>query len=195
MIRAFDIDGVLADFNSAYRVLIIERFGIELPPISDTFPEVWRWDKAAGLTNKQNNILWEHIKESNFWANLEPTPQGGEALAHLWDLRYAGDHIYFITSRPGGEAKWQTECWLEDHGYGGATVLMSSDKGSVCKGLGVEMFVDDKPENCLEVALDCPKAQVYLLDAPYNRGFNNQLFKRVSSILDPRIMGVLQDVG
>ncbi len=125
-----------------------------------------------------------------FWVELEPLPECHAALAMIQEQQEQGDIIYFITNRPGKYAWHLTNDWLVAQGYRNPTVLIASDKGSVCKGLGIEMFVDDKPENCWEVALACPNAQVFLLDAPYNRhAVGWPPIIRVSSILDPRIMG------
>lgn len=194
MTRAYDLDGVICAFCSAYRELIVSECGLEIPPISETFPTIWRWDKAAGVTNRQNNALWKIIKEGDFWETLEPTSEGLAALARIREQRTQGDHVYFITSRPGKYAKHLSEFWLDAHGYECPTVLISSAKGPVCQGLEVEMFLDDKPENCLEVSLACPQAQIFLLDAPYNRNTGIEESRpnvtRVKSILDERIMGV-----
>lgn len=189
MVRAWDVDGIIAKFNSAFINLIKEQTGIELPPESDTYPDTWSYHRAAGVTKEQDQVLWNHIMEGDFWETLDHYPEAPAALALIRECRSKGDHIYFVTSRPGQYAKHLTEFWLDNLGYECPTVLISSNKGPVCKGLGVEMFVDDKPENCIDVALSCSRAQVYLLDAPYNRKvlYLPTNVTRITSILDPRL--------
>lgn len=191
--RGYDVDQVFADFDGGYRKLIMAELGIIIPEMSSTFPTVWGWDRDY-LTSAEISEMWQEIRTTDFWWELEPLPECHAALAMLTDQQNDGDDVYFITNRPGSYAKRLTEEWLENQGFSLPTVLISSDKGSVCKGLGIEMFVDDKPENCWEVNKACPEAQVFLLDAPYNRTpdacwVDKGEIVRVQSILDPRIMG------
>ncbi len=140
--------------------------------------------------------MWQAIMEGDFWATLDPLPGAREVLAGLARQRDAGDDIYFLTARPGRYAKQFTEWWLEGQGYDCPTVLISRDKGSVCQGLKVEFFIDDKPENCREVKAYCPRTEVFLLDRPHNRSFVVTPFAtRVQSILDPRLLEIPQDVA
>lgn len=192
MIRAFDLDEVLAEFNAPFCKLITDQTGIVLPPVGPAYPTVWDYHLAVGLTPAQVDNLWKHVKETDFYETVKPLPDAPAALAMIRTCRSNGDAVYFITSRPGDYAKHLTEFWLDALGYECPTVLIASKKGPVCQGLGVNLFVDDKPENCWEVAAACPKAQVFLLDAPYNRGTDatwceHNNITRIHSILDPRI--------
>ncbi len=193
MIRAYDIDGVLANFTDGHRKAIHEVAGVVMPPTTDTYPDVWDYHLELGLSEKQLADIWEHIRETDFWETLAPAKNGVVALSMIRHQRKAGDRIYFITDRKGSYAKHLTEFWLDSNGYECPTVLLTGDKGPVCKALGVELFVDDRPSNCLDVATRCPQAKVFLLDAPYNRntGIEESCpnVTRVQSILDPRIMG------
>lgn len=174
MVRAWDIDGVLADFNNAYRDIILELTGLELPPITNDYPTKWNYHEDVFITKKDLNKVWNYIKTTSFWEKLKPYPECREALIGIKEQRLNGDDIYFITSRPGRYAKRQTERWLQSQGFSDPTVLISSNKGPVCAGLGVDVFIDDKPENCEEVALACPNSDVFLLDRPYNRAFTQE---------------------
>ena len=190
MVRAIDCDGVLADFNTPFIALVKEQTGIELPAPSATYPNTWNYHRAAGVNAKQDAQLWAYIKESDFWETLPPTKDCAAAIARLRECRGEGDEIYFITSRPGKYAKHLTEFWLDAQGYECPTVLISSDKGPVCQGLEVDVFVDDKIDNCNEVADCCDDARVFLLDAPYNRDESRILFAnitRITSLHDPRL--------
>lgn len=164
-----DIDGVLADFNTGYIDLIRRTTGIQLPPVSNVYPDVWHYERAAGVTKKQEHEVWEHIRNSEFWGQLFPLKGTLEVLDKLTQLRYEGHEIYFITSRVGKKVKFQTERWLSLYGMNNPTVLISDKKGPVAQGLELDVFIDDKPENCADVQLASPKTRVFLLDQPYNR--------------------------
>lgn len=192
MVRGFDLDGVICAFHKAFHELIEQQTGIKVRPISDTYPDKWDYDREIGMSDAEFKAVWEHVAETDFWETLEPTVDGAKALALIREGRSEGDQVYFITSRPGTYAKHLTEFWLDAQGYECPTVLMANKKGPVCQGLGIELFVDDKPQNCWEVAAACPKAQVFLLDAPYNRGTDatwceHGNITRIHSILDPRL--------
>lgn len=201
MVRAFDMDGVLADFDNAFRDLIKDQTGIELPVISSIYPDVWSYHFAAGVTQEQNDQLWKTIMEGDFWETLKPLPDCPAALAQLRERRGEGDSIYFVTSRPGRYAKHLTEFWLDAQGYECPTVIIANgawQKAAVCKGLEVGVFIDDKWDNCLAVSAALPSTtQVYLLDRPHNRQTlsSRELVSRVGSVLDPRVIGATERVA
>jgi uncharacterized HAD superfamily protein len=179
-----DLDGVLANFNEAFKELIKAQTGIVLPPLSDTYPDTWDYHKAAGVSPEQGDKMWEYIKTSMFWASLHALPETPAILDRLETLALNGHHIYFITSRSGSMAKFWSELWLIRHGYASPTVLISYDKGPIAKGLSLNVFVDDRPENCADVIAQGCGTRVYLIDAPYNRWANESLLygKRVKTV-------------
>lgn len=180
-----DVDGVLADFHSHHIPLIERITGIKLPPVSDTYPDVWDYHIAGGVTKAQEKLIWAEIKSTQMWASLNPLPGAIEALSRLNALRYTGVESYFITSRSGRMAKFYTEMWLNFHGMSSPTVLISSDKGPVVSGLALDVFVDDRPENIQEVAYQAPTTNLYLVDQPWNRDFESKQgtrFERVRSL-------------
>jgi len=94
-------------------------------------------------------------------------------------FRLNKDDVYFITSRPGIDAKIQTEDWLYNAGYPHATVLISSAKGLCAQALKLDVYIDDRWENCVDVATTSLKTKVFLLDRPWNRGNNPDAFNIV----------------
>lgn len=168
-----DLDGVCVDFNSAYIQLIKDITGKQLPTPGPDYPTCWNYAAKDGITPEEDDKVWDHIKqaENYFWAKLPAYPGTKDALGVLLDRRYEGDEIYFITSRPGAKAKFQSELWLRRNGFPDPTVLVTSDKGPVAKGLKLDIFIDDKPENCADVALASPNTAVYMVKQPYNRDF------------------------
>lgn len=185
---ACDLDGVLCSFNTAFRELILKHTGVELPPISDTYPDEWGYHKKV-LRSKQIDGLWVEIRNSDFWETLDPLVDTPELL---WLLRNGAPStdVYFITNRRGSRAKAQTEYWLRSQGWPNPTVLLSANKGPICQGLDVDIFIDDKPSNCWDVKVAVPKANVYLVDRPYNRSSEDCLLMETKGIV--RVKSVLE---
>lgn len=176
---AYDLDGVLANFTDPWAARVTARTGIQFPFACREWPTLWDWDKSAlrshGYSDEEaRNILsdiWEEVKEDpNFWGALPDMGGTYELLQELTECARAGHQVYFITSRPGRWAKSQSEWWLRRKGYYEMpTVLISFDKGLIAEGLQLDVFVDDKPENVLDVAKARPACKTFLLDWAYNR--------------------------
>ncbi len=168
-----DVDGVLADFNRSFIERVIEVTGKDLfPPRPFDIP-TWDYPQHYGYTNTECSLVWENIKtDDSFWYQLFPYDGAPEFLSKL----HGGHHdIYFITSRPGLNTKSQTENWLEFHHYGMdtevysyPTVLISSDKGGCAKALKLDLYIDDRTENCLDVNHASPGTRTIMLARPWN---------------------------
>lgn len=167
----FDIDGVLADFNTAYIQLTKQLTERNLFP-PDYKPHCWSYPEALGYTPEEVKRVWTFIKRSpNFWADLTPEP-GAATLQRLYPDLVLNNDIYFCTSRPGESAKWQTELWLAvllGNPVPTPTVLISSKKGSCAKALDLDVYIDDNYDNVWDVAMESPDTRCYLLDREYNR--------------------------
>lgn len=149
----FDVDGVLADFTTPYRDLLVEVTGKDLFPADYPIanPPVWHFEKALGYTNKDLDRVWAAIRASgNFWGQARPLP-GMSALKRVYDGGLRRENFYFITARPGASAKRQTEVWLQNQGILLPTVLMSAAKGQCADALGLDYYIDDKLENYWDV--------------------------------------------
>lgn len=166
-----DVDGVVAEFNIAYKRLIEEMTPIRLPDISDYYPNTWNYERAAGLAKEDENRVWDKIKNSDsFWQNL-PQYKGTESfLWHLMDLCSNNHDVYFITSRPGDTAKAQTERWIKYAGFEiFPTVLISKEKGLCAKALKLTHYIDDKNENVADVLQASPETKTFMLARPWNQ--------------------------
>lgn len=188
-----DIDGVIANFTDSYAPLLTAETGIIFPKASSEWPTEWYWDraamKAAGISADTAEAIegkiWEGIRNSAFWGQLAPLPNAKLTLRTALDMRYAGHNIYFITARPGNFSKLLTEAWLKEHGFEYIpTVLITADKGPIARGLALDVFIDDRPENCSEVWEASHKTRVFLVDAPYNRDYEHEGVERVGSALE-----------
>lgn len=177
MIIGIDVDGVLADFNEEFvkRVVAVtgeDRWGND-PENRDDFPPTWDYPEAYGYSENQLKKVWRDIKSDDlFWATLPPYSDTVDAVKALDGLRVAGHDIYFVTSRPGVRAKWQTETWLMAHGMAVPTVIISGDKGQATRFLNLDIYIDDRLLNVNDVMRvvreDGRRTRVYLASRPWN---------------------------
>lgn len=174
MIIGCDIDGVLADFNTGFIERFVHVTGRDsFPPRPFDIP-TWNYPEHYGYTAAEVTAVWENIKaDTRFWANLPPYADA-MAFLHALELRQLVQHdeIYFVTARPGIEAKRQTEHWLQCNGFYHPTVLISSAKGQCAEALKMDRYLDDRWENVVSVA-GTPNTYAYMLVRPWNRGRNH----------------------
>lgn len=192
-----DIDGVLANFNSAYIAKCIAVTGRDLFPPRPFDIVTWEFPESYGYTKAEVSAVWASIKESlNFWFSLKPyfdTQTSLEMLCARQDTYK--DEVYFITARPGTEVKFQTERWLEVYAPFNAwtpTVLISSQKGMCAKALELDMYIDDRLENVYDVREKSYNTSVYLMDRTWNQtegGILRGDITRVYSVADMFVGG------
>lgn len=195
MTLGIDIDGCLADFVGGYMKLVVEMTGKDKFPAQRTYPDFptsWNWDREAGYTQAEVVLAWDKIKTSpRFWRDLPDLPTTRNVLSVLSALeRVYGHNVYFLTNRMGDRAKAQTEAWLYKHGFDSPTVLLVADKGPVINALGIDVFVDDRPDTIKKVVDECPNTRVFVVDYAYNRDDRPARAEAVSSVLD-----MLQKLG
>jgi uncharacterized protein len=176
MIIGCDIDGVLADFNASFIQRVIDVTGVDLFPSRPFNIPTWNYPEHYGYTPDEVSAVWRSIKaDCGFWEWLPPYPSTPSAIEHLEERRYDyGDDIYYVTARPGIDAKAQTERWLMNHGVRRPTVLISSRKGDVCSALNIDAYVDDRWENAVDVAKTATKS--FLLVRPWNQDTKPRAF-------------------
>jgi hypothetical protein len=110
------------------------------------------------LTRPQQRRLWEAVRETgNFWQSLRETEPG--IVARLaQEARERGWEVIFVTQRPasaGDITQLQTQRWLIAHGYDLPSVfVVKGTRGKVADALSLDVVVDDRPENCLDVKLE-----------------------------------------
>ena len=183
----FDLDGVLVDWNSAFIALMIQLTGRDLfPPRPFDIP-TWNYPTHYGYTTAEVSYVWTDIKASPyFWQSLKPYETTGDALRAIHDRWRQNDDLYFITSRPGIDAKKQTENWLRMHWpmytVPPLTVLISSHKGLCAKALHLDAYIDDKDTNVCDVVREHATCRTFLLDRPWNRDL--EWPDRIQSVTD-----------
>lgn len=164
---AFDLDGTVADMQVILRRESERLFGpddaaADAPDSSGAPPKVEteaaRAMLAMHLTARQRTELWDHVRATeNFWLGLPEMEPGivariaALAAARRWE-------VIFLTTRPstaGETTQVQSQRWLEAHGFARPSVfVVRRSRGKVADALELDAVVDDRPENCLDVAAD-----------------------------------------
>jgi hypothetical protein len=114
--------------------------------------------RFRALTRHQQHDLWEAVRNTeNFWETLNETEPG--IIARLFQLaRERRWEVIFITQRPasgGDTTQLQTQRWLVAHGFELPSVyVIKGTRGKVAEALSLDIVVDDRPENCLDVKLE-----------------------------------------
>lgn len=156
----FDIDGVLADFRTAFEAAA--RGAVHLEAGSD--PEATDGDV---LSTREIRRVWSVVRRSpNWWTKLaayEPAQ-----IARLYALaRRLRWEVVFMTRRPdsgGDSVQFQTQWWLERHGfYLPAVVTVPGSRGDLANALRLDMIVDDQLHNCVDVVGASPAKAILLL--------------------------------
>jgi hypothetical protein len=110
------------------------------------------------LTARQQMQLWDHVKKiENFWTTLPEMEPG--IIARL--ARMATERrweVVFLTTRPptaGETTQLQSQRWLDAHGFPFPSVyVVQRSRGKIADALRLDAVVDDRPENCLDVAVE-----------------------------------------
>ena len=118
------------------------------------------------MTPRQTHRLWRHVETVNdFWQDLQEIEPGSLARLHglATERRW---EIIFLTKRPataGATAQVQSQKWLESKGFPLPSVfVVQGNRGRIAQALGLDIVVDDRPENCLDVVTDS-KARAVLV--------------------------------
>jgi beta-phosphoglucomutase-like phosphatase (HAD superfamily) len=164
---AFDLDGTIADMHAALRQVANELFGpvhkkrsarADHQPAPDEEPETKTALLELHLTTQQQMQLWEHVKTiENFWAGLPELEVG--IVAHIAKVAEARRwEVIFLTTRPvvaGDMVQIQSQRWLAAHGFRYPSVyVVHRSRGRIADALQLDAVVDDRPENCLDVAVE-----------------------------------------
>lgn len=145
----FDVDGVLADFRSAFRATArdcLRRDIADSPSGADT---------QDALGPGEIDRVWQYVgRETNWWMRVQPFEP--VEIARLYALARARRwEVFFLTKRPpsaGDTVQFQTQWWLEQHGfYLPAVVTVPGSRGELANALRLDLVVDDQFVNCAEV--------------------------------------------
>jgi len=187
----FDLDGTVADMYSALHREALALFGddaVRKAPYQATKPQEVGGEqnnkkpedtskseddpkttdamRELQLTGRQQMQLWDHVKKiENFWSTLPELEPGiiariaKAAVERRWE-------VIFLTTRPstaGELVQMQSQRWLAAHGFQFPSVyVVQRSRGKIADALALDAFVDDRPENCLDIAVES-KAKVILV--------------------------------
>jgi hypothetical protein len=143
-----DIDGVLADFRTAFRAAA--------GGLVDASLQAGDADEADRvLSESAIKRAWKEVSEAhNWWTTLSAFEP--EQIARLYALtRRHKWEVFFLTKRPatrGDTVQMQTQWWLEQYGfYLPAVVTVPGSRGELANALRLDFVVDDQELNCVEV--------------------------------------------
>jgi hypothetical protein len=182
------MDGVLADFASAFRDVDVRLFG---PDANDDVAQPEREEERQAheppakrraaheprpsrsrAQKQREDAVWQAIESTpNFWETLKPLQKGAVKrihqlmLAHRWE-------VFFITQRPdteGDTVQRQTQRWLVAQGFDLPSVLViRGSRGAAAKALRLDYHVDDMPQNCVDVLADSTAKPILIVPATLN---------------------------
>ena len=174
-----DIDGVVADFLNPFLRFVEKRTGNGAIP-AETITD-FSFKGHPVLTEKMVEECMVAISyDPDFWHDLSSllSPSEWEALEGLSRKR----ELVFITHRYERETydiNQVTSEWLRRHGISRPVVHFTQDsKANLVEKLRVKLFVDDRQENCQDVA-EKTQAAVFMPHRLYNQSFIHPRVKRI----------------
>jgi hypothetical protein len=186
---ACDLDGTLADMEAALQREAERLYGpgvslrgVKVPTVAEpaedddaaghpakvksASPTAPSAPEKPGLTSRQMRNLWSHVlKIEDFWHSLSEIEPG--SIVRLAELASKnGWEVLFVTQRPasaGRTAQRQSQRWLQAHGFElPAVYVMTGSRGRLADALNLDVVVDDRPENCVDVVTES-KARALLI--------------------------------
>lgn len=166
----FDLDGTVADMHSALArearrlfpdvdpAQLPNSVSSEAPTTDEQAPADAPQASVGALSRGQHRELWKSVcDQQNFWETLDEIEPG--ALKRLYELVIRRKwELIFLTSRPeteGDTAQAQSYRWLVAKGYlTPAIFVVHGSRGKIAAALALDVLVDDRPENCLDVSID-----------------------------------------
>ena len=155
-----DVDGVIADFRTAFHATALRCLRRDVPDADDL-------ESAGPLSPDDVRRVWEHIaKTQNWW--MEVPAHEPDQIARLYSvMRAAGWEVFFMTKRPpsaGDSVQFQTQWWIERFGfYLPAVLTVPGSRGDVANGLRLDIIIDDQLMNCVEVISTAPAKAILML--------------------------------
>lgn len=173
----FDMDGVLADFASAYRAVEDRLFGPARDTTATEDPEEEAKEeeeqdeareRRVSESQRRRTDVWRAIHATpDFWTTLAPldpraVPRIAEMAArHRWE-------VFFITQRPATEGdvvQRQTQRWLVAQGFDLPSVLViAGSRGAAAGALWLDYHVDDSVKNCIDIKSESSAKPLLIVD-------------------------------
>lgn len=193
-----DLDGVCADYSSAFRSFVARDLGIDPSTMGPQnhweFFECEGWgvrDTAHYVDLHRRAVLDEHM--------FAAMPEIEGASDALWQLSDAGVYIRIITHRltvnwGHSKAVADTTEWLQQPRSDGRPRIPYRD---ICfcaakADVGADLYIDDAPHNVL--ALRRARRDVVCFDAPYNRDVRGKRATNWAEVVE-LVTKTLEDQG
>ena len=136
---AVDIDSTLHHYWDQFAAIAKRRFGVDLP-----YETQHTWG-VTGLRPEQNHACVAETHTEEHVLAAEPYPGAVEVVSR-W---HEAGHWIHITSHRAVAAHDATARWLERIGLPYDDLHCSYDKITRARELGIDILVDDSPENLL----------------------------------------------
>jgi hypothetical protein len=148
-----DIDGVLADFRTAFHEAAVRCLRHDVDDSQDL-------ESLTPLSAEDVRRVWDHIASAQNWW-MEVPAYEADQIARLYSLMRAGGwEVFFMTKRPpsaGDSVQFQTQWWIERFGfYLPAVMTVPGSRGDIANGLRLDLVIDDQLINCIEVISTAP---------------------------------------
>ena len=154
---AIDIDSTLHDYWEQFAAAVQRRFGVTLP-----YEDQVTWEVTLLRKEQVRAAVVETHAEQHVLA-AEPYPGAVEAV-RAW---HEAGHFIHITSHRDIASREATAQWLDRIGLPYDELYCSYDKVSRCEEIGIDLLIDDSPEN-LQRAIDAG-ITVATIEHPWNR--------------------------
>ncbi len=180
----FDMDGVLADFESAFHETEVRLFGPDASskPGDPEQEEAAEAKAAAAIPaqteaasdlpsprrlRRRRDAVWAAIRTTpNFWTTLQPLDRNAVPRLHELMLRH-GWEVFFMTQRPetdGDTVQRQTQRWLVDQGFDLPSVLvLAGSRGAAAAALRLDYHVDDSAQHCVDIVSEAQARPILIL--------------------------------
>lgn len=176
-----DIDGVLSNVVRAAVVYARDKYGIEFN--ADDVTE-YDFSKCTPLSDSQVSQM---LNDPEFYEIADPIIFAPLSTSILFN---AGFTIFLVTARPP-ETRPVTVSWLRRHKVHFTKLKFEKNKANVAFSYLLDYFVEDNRETAIQ--LSTIVEDVYLVDAPYNRGEIPSNVHRVGTWSD--ILSTLARIG
>ncbi len=136
---AIDIDSTLHHYWDVLSEAARRRFGVDLP-----YEEQFTWGITRLKPEQLDLVIRETHCEETIFAS-EPY-EGAVQTINRW---HRAGHFIHITTHRSTEAHAATARWLTHIGLEYDELYCSDDKVTRCRQIGIDLLIDDSPENLL----------------------------------------------
>lgn len=163
-----------------------------LAEVNSQFGRKYVWEQMDRSMREKHDhdygeLVWKILNQPDTMGAVSPLPNSLEAMEALHN---AGHEIHIVSARKEMLHK-VTEDWLQAHGFVdyierihprpavGKTTTESLKNGrywkrSIAEEIGFAAAFDDTFDVCLELG-QVPDLSVYMIDKPWNRGYDEEL--------------------